>query len=196
MKSTVTILVFCVAALLALGLVILYSSGMARVGARHFLMQLVWGGIGIVFCILIASSDYRILRKHAWLIYGAALLMLVLVLESHIGTRINGARRWFSIGGLRFQPSEFAKFALIVAIAWYGERYQRRMTEWWRGIIIPIGIIAPVLGLIFVEPDRGTTILLAGVAGTLLLVCGVRWSSIVPPFVLEIGRASCRERLC
>src|SRR5260221_3922897 len=175
MKLTVTLLVFCVAALLALGMVMLYSSSMAQVGARYLELQLVWCALGLVFCGTAAGLDYRLLKKVAWPLFGFTVLLLGLVLARHIGTRINGARRWFSFGGVRFQPSELAKLALIVALAWYGERYQRLMPTWKRGILVPGAMVALVLGLIFVEPDRGTTILLAAVSGTMLLVAGVRW---------------------
>ena len=55
---------------------------------------------------------------------------------------------------MRLQPSELGKLALIIALAWYGERYQRRMATFKQGILIPMGIIAVMLGLVFVEPDR------------------------------------------
>jgi len=77
-----------------------------------------------------ASVDYRLLRKLAWPLFAFAVLLLGLVLVKHIGTRINGARRWFSFGPARFQPSELAKLALIIAVAWYGEHYQRQMPTW------------------------------------------------------------------
>jgi len=70
---------------------------------------------------------------------------------------------------------------LIITLAWYGDRYQRQMPTFKRGILIPGIIVAMVLGLIFREPDRGTTILLAGVSGTMLLIAGVRWRFIIPP---------------
>lgn len=187
MRTAVTILVFCVAALLALGLVMLYSSSSAQYGARFLLTQLIWCALGLVLCVTAASMDYRILQRFAWPLFGVTLVLLLLVLEPHVGTRVNGARRWFSLGGVRFQPSELAKIALIVALAWYGDRYQRQMPTFVRGIIIPGAFVAVMLGLIFIEPDRGTTILLAAVSGTLLLLAGVNWKMLVPPIVLAIG---------
>lgn len=183
MKIAVTILAFCVAALLALGMVILYSSGMTQAGTAYPLMQLVWCSLGLVLCVTVASNDYQHLKKLAWPIFGLALLLLVLVLIPGIGLKVNGARRWFDFGGVRFQPSELAKIALIIALAWYGERCQRQMDTWKRGILIPGLIIGSMLALIFVEPDRGTTILLAAVAGAMLLIAGVKLTYIIPPFL-------------
>ncbi|PYJ06545.1 MAG: stage V sporulation protein E [Verrucomicrobia bacterium] len=187
MKVAVTVLVGCVAALLSLGMVMLYSASMAQVGARYLLTQLIWCGFGLVLGTAAATLDYRRLRKLAWPLLGMAVVLLALVLVKHVGTRINGARRWFSFGPVHFQPSELAKLALIVALAWYGEHYQRQMATWRRGVVVPGLFLGLVLVLIFVEPDRGTTILLAGVSGMLLLVAGARWKHMVPPALLAVA---------
>jgi cell division protein FtsW len=181
MKVAVTTLAFCVAALLSLGLVMLYSSSMTQFGAELLKKQLEWLVLGFVLCFAATSLDYQLLKKFAWPIFILALILLAAVLMPHIGRKINGARRWFDFHNMRFQPSEFAKLALIILLAWYGDRYQRQMQNWKRGIVLPAALIALVLGLVFVEPDRGTTILLAAVSGAMLLVAGVRWKYIVPP---------------
>jgi cell division protein FtsW len=193
-KIAVNTLAFAVAALLSLGLVMLYSSSMnmldkrqAVIGANLLMTQIIWCVLGLTACVAAAAMDYRVLRKFAWPIFGIAVIMLGLVLVPHIGHRINGARRWFSFHGVSFQPSEFAKVALLIAMAWYCERNQRQMHTWTRGILFPGLIIATVLGLIFIEPDRGTTILLAAVTGTMLLIAGVRWGYLVVPVVLGIA---------
>jgi len=94
MKLAVTTLVACVAALLALGMVMLYSSSMAQVGARYLLMQLVWCGMGLVLCVAAILIDYRWLKKLAWPLFGLAVFFLAAVLVPHVGLKINGARRW------------------------------------------------------------------------------------------------------
>jgi cell division protein FtsW len=192
LKVAVTILVFCVAALLALGLVMLYSSGMyssgpMQLGARYLMMQLVWCAAGLVLCVVAALLDYRWLRKVAWPLFAFSVALLALVLVPHLAAKTHGARRWFNFHGMSFQPSELAKLALIVALAWYGEHYQRQMPKWKRGIFVPVLFVGVVLGLVFVEPDRGTTILLAAVSGTMLLIAGVRWKFILPPVVAGAG---------
>jgi len=186
MKVAVTTLSFCVAALLALGMVMLYSSSMTQVGARYLTLQLVWCGFGLLACVMGASIDYRLLKKLAVPIFLLAVVLLALVLSPHLGVVRGNARRWFSFGGMSFQPSEYAKVALVIALAWYCERYQKHAGTWWRGIFIPGVMAAVVLGLIFVEPDRGTTILLAGVACTMLIVAGVKWRYIIPPALLGV----------
>lgn len=161
-------------------------SGGVHVGTRQVMSQLMWCGLGIVACVTAASLDYRLLKKFAWPIFIIALVMLVLVLVPGVGHKIKGASRWFKFGGVSFQPSEVAKIALIIMMAWYCDRYQRQMHTLTRGVIIPGGIIALMLGLIFVEPDRGTTILLAAVSGSMLLLAGVQWRFLIPPVVVAI----------
>jgi cell division protein FtsW len=184
MKVAVTTLAFCVAALLALGLVMLYSSSMTQVGAHYLMLQLVWCALGFVLCVAVTALDYQWLKKAAWPLFIFALVLLVLVilpLPHGITKKINGAHRWFILPGMRLQPSELAKLALIIMLAWYGERCQRQMQTWKRGVVFPGLLIVVVLGLVFIEPDRGTTILLAAVSGAMLLVAGVRWKHVLIP---------------
>jgi len=172
-------------------MVMLYSSSMPQVGTRYLVMQLIWCGLGLTACVGATLVDYKYLAKFWWLLLAIAIIALALVLVPHVGVVRGHARRWFSFGGMSVQPSEFAKLALIVALAWYGDHYQRQMRTWKRGIIIPGLFIAVVLGLIFVEPDRGTTILMAAVSGTMLIVAGVRWTYIVPPGVAALVALAC-----
>jgi cell division protein FtsW len=181
-KIVVTVLVFCVAALLALGLVMLYSSSMVQVGARYLVMQSIWCVLGLVGALTMTLLDYRHLKKIWWLLLGAALALLVLVLV--VGIVRGNARRWFLLGPASFQPSEFAKLAVIVALAWYGERYRRQMPNWTVGILIPGFFIGLMAGLIFKEPDVGNALLLATVTGIMLLIAGIRLRYFLPPVLL------------
>src|SRR5215471_18332290 len=183
MRIAVTVLAFCVAALLSLGMVMLYSSSMDKPGAHYLVSQLLWCGLGLALCVTAANLDYGLLKKIAVPVLVVALVLLALVLVPRIGIKINGARRWLGYGSARFQSSEFAKLALIIALAWYGERYQRQMRTWKRGVVIPALMVIPIVALIFVEPDRGATVLLAGVSGARLLIAGVRWMNIAPLLV-------------
>lgn len=172
----------------------LYSTSMndvprgavSPIGPKFLVTQLMWCGLGLVACVIAASVDYQLLKKFAWPIFGIAIVLLVLVLIPGVGHKIKGASRWFKFGGVSFQPSEVAKLALIIITAWYCERYQRKMDTLKQGVLIPGVIIASMLGLIFIEPDRGTTILLATVTGLMLLIAGVRLKFIIPPIVLAV----------
>jgi cell division protein FtsW len=144
----------------------------------------------LVLCVTAAALDYQWLKKIVWPLFIIALVLLALVLlplPHGITKKINGAHRWFILPGMRLQPSELAKLALILMLAWYCERSQRYMHTWKRGIILPGLIIGTILGLIFIEPDRGTTILLASVSGAMLLVAGVRWKHILIPVAVGVA---------
>jgi len=190
MRVAVTVLAFCVAALLGLGLVMLYSSSMTQVGAQYLKSQLVWCMLGVFLCVAATSVDYQVLKKAAWPLFFFALFLLVLVLlplPHGLTKKINGAHRWFILPGVRLQPSELGKIALIIVLAWYCDRFHRHMPTFKWGVLFPMGIIAAMLALIFREPDRGTTILLAAVSGCMLLLSGVRWKFIIPPVLLAVA---------
>ncbi len=181
MKLATTMLVTCVGGLLSLGLVMLFSAGMTTAGGTYPVMPTAWCGVGLVTAVAAAALDYRYFKRLSWGMLVIAVGLLVTVLLT--GEEVNGARRWLRIPGvswLSFQPSEIAKLALIMALACYGERHQRRMSEFKGGLIFPGMIVGTVLCLVFLEPDWGTTVLLGAVSGILLLVAGVRWLHLLP----------------
>lgn len=184
MRLATTTLVFCVAALSALGLVMIFSASTATPQARYLFWQPIWCGIGLVAFLVAAASNYTWLKKYSWLPWaflGVAIILLILTL---FAPKINGARRWLGHGGFRFQPSELAKLALIIFLAWYGERFQRDMPTFFRGLAIPGAIVGVMLGLIFLEPDVGNVLLLGSVSCIILLIAGIRWSYVLPPVLI------------
>lgn len=196
MRTAVTTLGFCVAALLALGLVMLYSASNAQpdritnmeVGATMLKKQVLWCVLGVIACAVITALDYALLKKIAWPVFIFTLLLATLVFVPRIGMSLNGAHRWIRIPGVgSMQPSELVKIGLIIIVAWYVERNQRRMNTFVRGLVLPGVIIGIALALIFKEPDRGTTILLAGVTGWMLIIGGVRLTYLIPIGVLAAG---------
>ena len=135
-------------------------------------------GIGFVGLIVAASIDYRRLERWVWPIYAVTLVLLALVLTP-LGVSAKGAQRW--IFGI--QPSEFAKVALILSLAWFATRFAYRLRTFTTGILGMGGIAFPLLVLVVVEPDKGTTLLLAFVTVALMLVAGVRWLYVLVPVV-------------
>jgi cell division protein FtsW len=180
MKAATTLLVCCVGALLSLGFVMLYSAGLFQGGARYLVMQLVWAGVGLILAGSLAAIDYSWLRKVCWFLLIASVILLALVL---LTPKVKGASRWFRLGPANFQPSEMGKLAVIIILAHYGDKYQRFMGTFWRGLVVPGLIIGVVIGLIFVEPDRGATILLTTVSGVMLVLAGAKLRYIMPPIL-------------
>ncbi len=206
MNRATSILVFCVAVLLGLGMITLYSSSMnielnrSAVGSDFLRSQMVWGALGLAGCAAAAAVDYRRLKRMAPWILLLAVLLLILVFVPHIGWAAkagssaggrSGAHRWIGVPYHpqlpHFQPSELAKLAMILFLAAYADRYQRQMGTLKFGLAIPIAILVVPLALVFKEPDRGCTILLAAVAGAMLIVAGVRLVYLAPPVLLAAG---------
>ncbi|HEY3855261.1 MAG TPA: putative lipid II flippase FtsW [Verrucomicrobiae bacterium] len=200
MKWATTILIFCVAVLTGLGMVMLYSSSMNMevgkaslgqnhpVGASYLISQLIWCGLGLIACVVIASTDYRRFKKISPWLLGATAILLILVFIPGIGVMRNGGRRWVNLRIIPiFQPSEFAKLALVLFLASYGERFQRQMAGFKKGLLIPACVVIPVIALIFFEPDRGCSMLLMTVCGVLLFLAGARLTLLIGPAVLLVG---------
>jgi cell division protein FtsW len=171
------LLVLVTLGLVAFGLVMVYSASSARAAlaaddpAYYLKRQAIYAFIGIVALVLLSRTDYRRLRfAVAPLLLGSfALLVAVLVL----GTPVNGARRWLSLGSVTLQPSELAKLALVLWLAAYlaGRPAPQSLGE----LLRPIGLVVGIaFALVIVEPDLGTAITIAIMATSVLLVAGTR----------------------
>jgi cell division protein FtsW len=110
----------------------------------------------------------------------ASIVALVLVLTP-LGHTANNAQRWIALGGVHVQPSEFAKLALILFVGDYLARNEGRLRDV-VGVALPaVGLAVPVFVLVMLEPDFGTTVILAGIVGVLLFVGGLpmRWVAVL-----------------
>lgn len=187
MKTATSLLLFSVVGLLVFGIVTLVSASMHQPEARFLVMQPIWAGLGLVGCLAAAAMNYRWLRPFWWVLLLGVIGLLICVWVPGLGLRRNGAARWIGWGGFGIQPSELAKVAVIIGLAWYGERYQRFMSQFLRGLVVPGCGVAVILALIFKEPDVGTTALLGCLTCLLLLIAGARWFYIVVPVSLAVA---------
>lgn len=192
MKTVTTWLVICVSALLALGLVMVYSASMymgpgAGGDGAFPKAQFVWAGGGIVACMIAALVDYRRYERWVPALLVVSTVLLTLVFVPHIGIKVKGASRWIGHGQIRFQPSEIAKLAVILFLSWYIARNPRRISTFRYGVLFPALFLIVPIALIFKEPDRGTTLLLLGVSSAMLLAGGARLHHLVLPGLLILG---------
>jgi cell division protein FtsW len=144
---------------------------------KFFLKQILCIAIG--FAVMFATSfliDYKFYKKHARIIYFLSLLLVIVVL--FIGVSILGARRWLFMGFLTIQPSELAKFAVIIALADFISRKKDLIKEW-QGLAASAVIIFLMLFPVAIEPDLGTPILIAGVCFTMLFCAGIKIKTIL-----------------
>jgi cell division protein FtsW len=169
------LLVLVTLGLVAFGLVMVYSAtsapaALARTDPMSYLKkQGVYALLGVVLMITAARFDYRRLRALAPTLVVSALFLCLAVLV--VGTRVNGARRWLTLGPATFQPSELAKLAIAVWAAAYLSRRPapRTLKELWR----PLGmLLCAFCVLILVEPDLGTAVSIVLVVAVILLVSG------------------------
>lgn len=128
------------------------------------------GGIGLIAAIFVDPDVYRRYQKH---IYLGTLLLLVVVYMA--GAVERGSKRWIDIGFFRFQPSEFGKLLVVLALAGYlADRY-RRIGEA-RVVMTAIALALPPMLLVFIQPDFGSALVYAAALFALLFVAGIRWS--------------------
>ena len=165
---------------MALGLVMVFSASSATAYAIHhdtayFLKrQLLWLIVALVCAGIAYKLDYRVLRKLDSVILVAAMLGLVAVLIPHVGIVSGGARRWLGAGGLAFEPSEFAKLALIVYLAAAISRRHERIRSLVKGLWPLLIVTFALAGLVLVEPDMGTATLVVFTAFAIMFVAGAR----------------------
>lgn len=187
-----------VALLFAIGLVMIFSSTavIAKESERYadssyFLYrQAMWIVISLIGFYVAIRVDYRFWERHARWVLCAAALLLVAVLLPGIGSTINGARRWFRLGPLSFQPSEIAKLALLIFLASYVSSDRDRLKKFTTGIVPTFAAIAFVCGLVFLEPDVGTSVFIGLTALAVLIVAGAKPAHLLPIFgVCLIGVA-------
>ncbi len=177
MWRTASILVGVVLILTAFGLVMLASTsgvhGVQQFGDPHFFVkrQAIALCVALVLGYLCYRVDYETWRVWAIPFTIVTCVLLVLALTPGIGVTVKGSSRWIRLGPLTFQPSELAKLAAIVLVAWYVCRSPRQMREFARGLILPMAILGVILLLILAAPDFGTTFLV-GVVGMLLMFAG------------------------
>lgn len=171
-----------------LGIITLYSATYGIEGEKSGLLwkrQLIWLGIGLVSMLFAILFDYQTLGIYARSIYGASILLLILVL--FFGTTIRHARSWFVLGPISFQPSELAKFTTLLMLAAYLQDKQERLKE--LASLIPALLIVglPML-LIMKQPDTGTALVFLPVLLVMLYVAGARKIHLVS--FLSIGLLS------
>ncbi len=146
-------------------------------GAIFALRQLIGLVLGIVLLVVAARADYHVWQRAAWMVLGAvALLLLVPLLPfaRGIAPEVNGARRWIDLGFLTLQPSEFAKFAIVAWTAMLATKKGVAVRDFRRGLLPFLAIVVPIAGLVVLEPDLSTALILTLLAGTVLFTAEAR----------------------
>jgi cell division protein FtsW len=176
------VLLWVTVALLAFGLVMVYSASIAmpdnpkfsRYTNTHFITRHILSMCFAFVAALIAFQiPMQIWEKFAPWLFVASLILLILVLVPFIGKGVNGARRWISLGFMNFQPSELAKFAVLLYAADYMVRKMDVKEKFFRAVL-PMAVAVAVVGLLLLaEPDMGAFMVIAVIAMGILFLGGV-----------------------
>ena len=182
-----------VAALVALGLIVLFSAsdsyGLRYHKDAYFFLrrQSIYLGIGIVVAAVAAVVDYHRWRDVpglAWFAYIAVAILLLFVFPQLGGRAINGSYRWIKLGPVNMQPSEFAKLMTVIILAVWLDRAAWRVELFVKGLLIPSLLIAVYAVLVIREPDFGSVMVIGFAGGLVMLVAGVRLRHLIPAGLL------------
>jgi len=178
------------------GVVMVYSASAVLAQSEHHgsfyyvIKQGIWTSIGLVAMLIAMQVDYHRLRDRR-VVYGLLALTVFMLLAVFAFPAINGARRWIKLQGFSVQPSEISKLALAIFLAYFLERRAGEEGDFWR-TFIPCGVVTAVLaGLIVVEPDFGTSMMLAVTFVIVIYTAGARLSHLAmaaaPAFLVAAG---------
>lgn len=194
MSRNAVILVGLALALVAIGVVMLYSATavMAEKSPKYndstwFLKrQLVWVILGVAAMLATATIPYPFWDRWRGHVLLGSLGLLGLVFVPGVGVSLNAAHRWIRLGGFFFQPSEAAKLAIAVFLAGFAARDPERLKKFLRGFIPSFATLGLTCAMIIVEPDIGTSVFVALVMTLMLIVAGVRMTQLLP-FIVGAG---------
>ncbi|MDP6833453.1 MAG: rod shape-determining protein RodA [Alphaproteobacteria bacterium] len=165
------LLIVLISLIAGVGFAMLYSAANGSIDPWAS-RQMIRFGAGLGLMLLIAVVDVRAWLRHAYLIYGAALLLLVAV--EVMGVVGMGARRWVDLGLFQLQPSEVMKIAMVLALARFYHSLPLEYVGRIRWLIVPAVLIMVPVALVMRQPDLGTAILLMATGTAILLLAGVR----------------------
>jgi rod shape determining protein RodA len=172
--------------LATLGVFFIRSAQRASPGGVQWETQLLWLAIGAALYVGVASFDYHVWLKNAWLVYGGGILLLIL-LWSPLGEVRSGARRWLGVGSLTIQPSEFAKIGTLVMLSFVLAKSELGTIRDSLAMLGKVALIVAVpMMLIFLQPDLGSSLALFPTVFALLYVSNLSARFFVTVFGLFI----------
>ena len=189
-KLDITFLSF-VLILLTIGLVMLFSASYAYSyenygnSYKFIVKQALFAGAGIIAMFVFSRIDYHFWRKLSWLIYIVTFALLVFLLIVPPMVKGMAVKRWFAIGSFSFQPSEIAKFAIVVLFSTLISANQKLMNNW-KVILSLFGILGITCVLVMLEPHLSATLLIAAIGVVLIYVGGLNRKVVIAGVVIAV----------
>ena len=166
--------------LLTVGLIMLYSASSAQsqydtgytISTKYLQKQAVCAGLGLACMFFFSRIPANVWFRYAWPIYGISILLLLSVLV--VGQSVNGATRWINIGGIQFQPSEIAKFTMIVLFARLTRKFGSDAEKFRYGVLMFAAALMGILVPLALEKHLSAIMLMGAVAVVMMFVAGTK----------------------
>ena len=179
------VLLGAILALLGIGFIMVYSSSAVRGFIQfddpyHYLkMEIMWVTIGLVALFLSMRVDLQWLRQFAKPALFLAIALLIAVKIPGIGRKVNGADRWIGLGPMSIQPSEVIKLSMVLMMSHLLALNPYKIKSFRKGVLPILGLLGVIAGLIMLQPDLGTTLVIAATTFFMLIAAGARVSHIL-----------------
>ncbi|HHY74526.1 MAG TPA: stage V sporulation protein E [Bacillus bacterium] len=179
------ILILATMSLLAIGMIMVYSASAVWANFKFddsFFFakrQLLFAGVGVIAMFVIMNIDYWTWRTWSKAILLICFILLVAVLIPGIGLVRGGARSWLGIGAFSIQPSEFMKIAMIIFLAKFLSEHQKLVTSFRKGLVPSLALVFFAFGLIMLQPDLGTGVVMVGTCVVMIFVAGAKISHFI-----------------
>ncbi|MBQ7714966.1 MAG: cell division protein FtsW [Clostridia bacterium] len=178
--------------LVSVGTVMVYSASYPSAiaegfNAFHYVgKQIIFVVAGVVVMLILSYFPIRWVKKLAPPLFGLTLILLAAV--PFVGKEVNGAKRWIQVtSSIRLQPSEIAKFTVVVMLAWYVSKYGDRFLRepnwkrrFWNGVVKPSFIVFIIAGMIAIEKHLSATIIVVAISVIVLFLAGTDWKLMLP----------------
>ena len=173
-------------ALASIGIVMVASASVALAGDMHYYLKrhLVHLAIGVALALAVMRLELRTVEKYNQALQLGCFALLVVVMLPGIGHSVNGARRWIRMGILNFQAVEAVKVLYIVWLSSYLVRFADEVNATWPAMLKPVGVVGLLVGILLLQPDFGSSMLLLGVTAGMLVLGGAQIKRMLLPILL------------
>jgi cell division protein FtsW len=188
-------LLFPVLFLVGIGIVMVYSASSAlalkKFGSGYFFLkkQALFAFAGVIILVISRHFPYKYYRMLAYPLLGLSMALLAVIQFTDLGLSAGGSVRWMRLGSFSFQPSEFARIALVIYLAYSMEKKAEQIKNFSIGFVPHVVVLGAFAGLIFIQPDFGSVAILGALTWIMLFIGGVRLTQLLASLLIIIPAA-------